>query len=100
VASPVFAEALWGAVAGGGELDRETVTAAERLAGLELTDAERDLMLEGLDELRGDYAALREVELVNAVPPAFYFDPEAAAGVAPRGLTPEPAAGSTSRSAA
>jgi Asp-tRNA(Asn)/Glu-tRNA(Gln) amidotransferase A subunit family amidase len=74
---------LWGAAAAGGALDREAVAAAERIAGLELTDAERDLMMEGLGELREDYEALRAVPLANAVPPAFHFDPEAAAGLAP-----------------
>lgn len=91
--SSTFSEALWGAVAGGGAIDAEDVAVAERLAGLELTDAERELMLEGLAELRDDYVALRGVPLANAVAPAFHFDPEAAAGVATPGLQPREGSG-------
>jgi Asp-tRNA(Asn)/Glu-tRNA(Gln) amidotransferase A subunit family amidase len=58
---------------------------AERLIGLEFTGEERELMLEGLAELREDYAAIRSVALANQVPPAFRFDPEAAAGRIPGG---------------
>ena len=54
--------------------------AAERVTGFELTDDERRLMLSGLEELRGDYASIRAVSLPNAVPPAWRFDPESAAG--------------------
>ena len=83
VGGTAFSRALWGAVAGGGPIDSEMVAVAERLAGLELTEAERSLMVEGLNDLREDYAALRTVSLDNAVPPAFQFDPELAAGGAP-----------------
>jgi Asp-tRNA(Asn)/Glu-tRNA(Gln) amidotransferase A subunit family amidase len=62
----------------------EALARAEELAGLELTDEERALMLEDLGELRDDYRAIRAVSLDNGVPPAFRFDPEAAAG---RGVT-------------
>lgn len=58
---------------------------AERLIGLEFTGEERELMLEGLSELREDYAAIRSVALANEVPPAFRFDPETAAGRIPGG---------------
>jgi hypothetical protein len=48
---------------------------AEQVAGLEFTDEERDLMLEGLNSNLDDYERLRMVELSNEVPPALYFDP-------------------------
>lgn len=83
VGSSAFANALWGAVAGAGAIDPEAVAVAERLAGLELTEEERQLMVEGLNELREDYGTLRAIPLGNGIPPAFHFDPEAAAGLLP-----------------
>ncbi len=101
VGSAAFARTLWSAAAAGAPIDRDTVVAAERVTGLELTDDERRLMLSGLEELRGDYASIRAVALSNGVPPAWRFDPESAAGgpgsgtgqgEAPRGHRP-PAGG-------
>ena len=68
------ADQLWVAAAEG------AITAADiehsaRIAGLSFTEDERDLMLEGLDELREDYAEIREVPLDNSVSPALHFDP-------------------------
>lgn len=48
----------------------------EGLLGLQFTKEERDLMLEGLEDLREDYGKIREVHLGNAVSPALRFDPE------------------------
>ena len=69
------AQRLW-AAAGEGPITRETLAAAEALAGIELSDPERDLALVGLEELRRDYLKLRSVPLANAVAPALRFDPE------------------------
>ncbi len=82
IGSAAFGEALWSAVAGGAPIDRRTVAAAERVTGFELTEEERKLMLSGLEDLRGDYRAIRAVSLANDVPPAWRFDPEGAAGEA------------------
>ena len=68
---------LW-AAAGQGPITKKALAQAERLAGLEFTDEERQLMLDGLDELRQSYAELREVQIDNSVPPAFRFDPHLA----------------------
>ncbi|HSL81799.1 MAG TPA: amidase, partial [Thermoanaerobaculia bacterium] len=89
VAGPALADALLAAA--GGEITADVLARAEDLAGLELTEDERRLMLEGLAELREDYAAIRAVPLDNAVPPAFVFDPEAAAGRAAPASAPRPA---------
>ena len=78
-------ELLW-ASAGEGPITRETLAAAEALAGIELTDSERDLALAGLQELRRDYVKLRDVPLDNSVAPALRFDPEV-----PGALTRQPA---------
>jgi Asp-tRNA(Asn)/Glu-tRNA(Gln) amidotransferase A subunit family amidase len=69
----------------------EELAAAERLAGLEFTDEERQLMLEGVAELRESYRQLRQVPLANEVPPALHFDPltrSATEGTTP--AAPEP----------
>jgi Asp-tRNA(Asn)/Glu-tRNA(Gln) amidotransferase A subunit family amidase len=56
-------------------ITKEMLGDAEQVAGLEFTDEERDLMLEGLNSNLDDYERLRMVELSNEVPPALYFDP-------------------------
>jgi Asp-tRNA(Asn)/Glu-tRNA(Gln) amidotransferase A subunit family amidase len=48
---------------------------AEEVAGVEFTDEERDLMLEGLNEQLGSYETLRTVKIANGVPPALVFSP-------------------------
>ncbi len=58
-----------------GALSSETIAHAEKLAGLEFADAERDMMAAGLDELRANYAAIRNVPLPNSVAPAVRFLP-------------------------
>lgn len=79
-------------------IDLETLRAAERLAGLELTADERSLMLEGLANLRDQYASLRQVDLANSVSPALVFDP-LAGGRFPPAEEPR-ATGETNRRAA
>lgn len=68
-------ELLWAQEEAGEEITKETLAAAEKLAGLELTDEERDLMLDGVREARTAYEALRTVEIPNSVTPALVFDP-------------------------
>lgn len=86
VGGAAFAEALWAEAAATGGITADALASAEAVAGLALTDAERALMLDGLDELREDYRTLRGVPLANGTPPAFRFDPIAAAGGDPVGL--------------
>ncbi len=66
---------LWAEAEKTGGVSKEALACAEKLAGLEFTDDERDLMLKGLDELREDYAKLRDVPLDNSVSPALRFEP-------------------------
>jgi Asp-tRNA(Asn)/Glu-tRNA(Gln) amidotransferase A subunit family amidase len=56
-------------------ITREAVIGAEQLAGVEFTDAERELMMQGLRDLQKDYGRLRELALDNAVHPALGFRP-------------------------
>lgn len=60
---------------GKGKITKEVLAAAEELAGVRFTDAQRDLMLKGVADLRDDYVSRRKVALANDVPPALRFDP-------------------------
>ena len=51
------------------------VAAAEAIAGLSLTDDERELLVENLNDNLGQYGAIREQEIPNARAPASTFDP-------------------------
>jgi Asp-tRNA(Asn)/Glu-tRNA(Gln) amidotransferase A subunit family amidase len=68
------ADRLW-ASATQAELTTDDIEGAARLAGLDLTTEERELMLEGINDLREDYMEIREVALDNGVAPALHFDP-------------------------
>lgn len=56
-------------------LTSDMAEVASRLFGLEFTPAERDSMLDNLNDFRTDYDALRKVDLPNDVAPALYFNP-------------------------
>src|SRR6266478_6053765 len=55
--------------------EREAVTEAEKLIGLDFSDAKIDMMLPGLRDQLRDYEALRKVPISNSVPPALLFNP-------------------------
>ncbi len=57
------------------QLTKEIVSQAEQVIGLEFTDAERDSMLDNLNELINNYQNLRNIELNNNVMPALLFNP-------------------------
>lgn len=54
----------------------QMIREAEKLAGLEFTDAERELMLEDINENLEAFEQLRTIPISNAVPPAWRFHPE------------------------
>ncbi len=58
-----------------GPITTEMIAKAEMIAGLSFSEAHRELLVEDLNERLEDYAALRAVDLPNAVAPAFVFDP-------------------------
>ena len=66
------AERLW-AAAQRQPLTRETLAAALEVAGVEFSEAQRELMLKGVEELRRQYEQVRRVPLPNAVAPALGF---------------------------
>jgi Asp-tRNA(Asn)/Glu-tRNA(Gln) amidotransferase A subunit family amidase len=68
-----------------GALTPGELAGAERVAGLTFTESEREMVREGVEELRAAYEAIRQVPLPNAVAPAFRFDPRAAGARLPVG---------------
>ena len=70
------------------EISPKDIQHAEKLIGLTLTDEERRLMLQGLEDLRQGYAIMRSVSLPNHVIPAIRFDPTLIGTPAPRVYPP------------
>jgi Asp-tRNA(Asn)/Glu-tRNA(Gln) amidotransferase A subunit family amidase len=56
-------------------INREVAADAERLIGLDFSDAKLDQLLPGLRSQLRDFIALRQVTLSNSVPPALVFNP-------------------------
>ena len=56
-------------------ITKENIENAERIFGLEFTNAERDSMLSSLDSQFVNYKHIREVNLNNNVPSAIQFNP-------------------------
>ena len=61
------------------------VDIASRVFGLEFSPAERDSMLDKLNNARKDYEVLRTIELPNDIAPALYFNPLPAGFTMPTG---------------
>lgn len=53
----------------------DMVIAAEKLAGVEFTAPQREMLLEGVNTNLGRYVSLREIPLDNSVPSALRFSP-------------------------
>jgi Asp-tRNA(Asn)/Glu-tRNA(Gln) amidotransferase A subunit family amidase len=71
----VFPTVLWGRLQQEGRITRDMLDEAEAVAGLEFTDDEREMMLDGLNRNLRSYEELRSVSIPNAVHPAVTFDP-------------------------
>jgi Asp-tRNA(Asn)/Glu-tRNA(Gln) amidotransferase A subunit family amidase len=73
-----MAHAQASAKAGTPELIRitpEMIEAAAVIAGITVTDEQKQMMLEDLKELRDSVTVIRSMHLSNSVAPAFVFDP-------------------------
>ncbi len=53
----------------------EMVDAAAALAGVPMTAAQRQMMLDGLTQNRRDFSEIRKLAIPNSVAPAYVFDP-------------------------
>jgi Asp-tRNA(Asn)/Glu-tRNA(Gln) amidotransferase A subunit family amidase len=71
----LFPGVLWGRMQQEKKITKEMIAQAEVVAGVTLTDAEREAMLENLNRNADSYRQIRAVSLPNAVPPAIKFDP-------------------------
>ena len=58
-----------------GKIDKAILQQAEKIAGLEFTDSERELMIDGLNGLLENYEKIRRVPLDNSIVPAIQFSP-------------------------
>ena len=81
----VFGRALVALAEGAPEVTSEMIAEASWISGVDFTAEERELMLEGINELLEAYAENRRVALDNGVAPALVFRPLSAAGEQPRG---------------
>ncbi|MFA3782246.1 amidase [Melioribacteraceae bacterium 4301-Me] len=57
------------------KINKSMVENAEKIIGLDFTDAKRDSMLDALNNQLKDYQNLRKISLDNAVPPSILFNP-------------------------
>src|SRR5258708_37641025 len=53
----------------------EMIDAGAVIAGIAVTDEQKKMMVEGLEQLRKSYTAIRNLKMPNSVAPAFVFDP-------------------------
>ncbi len=67
---------LWAKAQEAGAVTKEVVAEAEKVAGLEFSDEERELMVRGLNSNLEAYEALRATPIPNSVQPAVLFDPQ------------------------
>lgn len=81
VGSAVFGRALVAMAADTPKVTDDMIRQAAWISGTPITDEQRKLMLDGLNQADADYAKMRAVALSNAVPPAFTFDPLVAESV-------------------
>jgi Asp-tRNA(Asn)/Glu-tRNA(Gln) amidotransferase A subunit family amidase len=66
---------LWSIAHAEEVVTREMVERAEKIAGLEFTDEQRESIARGLTNNLRHYERVRQLALPNAVPPAVQFDP-------------------------
>ncbi len=66
---------LWARLQEGGEISTAALAEAEKVAGLDFTEEEREGMVRGLNQNLRAYQALRARPIPNEVPPALHFDP-------------------------
>jgi Asp-tRNA(Asn)/Glu-tRNA(Gln) amidotransferase A subunit family amidase len=60
---------------GASEIQLRDIRAAEKIAGLEFTPAERDSLLDGVRSNLEGFAAIRDLEMPNSVMPSIQFNP-------------------------
>jgi Asp-tRNA(Asn)/Glu-tRNA(Gln) amidotransferase A subunit family amidase len=66
---------LWASVVAGAEITAQSIAAAEEIAGVQFTEAQREAMVKDLQQQRQQLDQLHAVHLENATPPAVQFNP-------------------------
>ena len=66
---------LWAKVTAGAEITKDTIAAAEEIAGVSFTDEERAMLVSRLNAQKQQIDNLHKIGLDNAVSPALVFDP-------------------------
>jgi Asp-tRNA(Asn)/Glu-tRNA(Gln) amidotransferase A subunit family amidase len=74
LSSTLFPGALWAYAQQEQRVTKQMIANAEKVAGLEFTEEEREEMLRGLEQNVEQWEQLRAVPLPNSVPPAVQFD--------------------------
>ena len=75
VAGTLLPGLLWAKVVDGAEITAASVAAAEEIAGVQFTEAEREQLVDGLRRQAAALAALHEVVIPSDVSPAISFSP-------------------------
>lgn len=66
---------LWALAQDEPTVTRDMIERAEKIAGLDFTDEQRDQLVTGLSNRLRNYERIRALQLSNAVVPALHFDP-------------------------
>lgn len=74
--STLFPGILYARAKDSDEITVADIQVAEKLAGIEFTPAERELMVQNLERNRRSYQALHEIKLDNSVIPSQVFNPQ------------------------
>ncbi len=74
--STLLPGALWGKYQDRGDqrVTLDMVKAAARLAGLDFTEEEHEMMVRGVNQNLSRFESIRETSLDNSVPPPMYFN--------------------------
>ena len=78
IGSALFGRALVTLAQDEPEVNKSMIKKAEWISGLTLTDDDRKMMIEGVNEALAGFAALRKVTIDNGVAPALQFNPDPA----------------------
>ena len=99
VGSAVFSRALVALAADAPTVTDDMIRQAAWISGVPITDEQRKLMTDGLNDADAGYAKMRAVTIANGVPPSFTFDPTLGGSVmhAPSTTSRKPAAAAPKR---
>src|SRR5438477_11658884 len=77
IGSAVFADALWSQAAADNQpkINKGMIDQAATVAGVDVKDEYKEMMLEGLNDELKNYKSLHDLKIPNSVPPALTFSP-------------------------